>query len=143
MSKGNPMCIKYYSYKVEFTLRGAAHIHGVLWIDWKKFGSMEKKKTVYVIKAFEKIRNETNLSPENIQCLSEFADNFITCSLRDAETFKIVREVKIHHHTHTCRKYSTKCRFFFLRYPSVRTIIADLNTKLNESKENQVILMEK
>ena len=70
MSKGNPMCIKYYSYKVEFALRGAAHIHGVLWIDWKNFDSMERKKTVYVIEALEKIRNETSLGPENIQYLN-------------------------------------------------------------------------
>ena len=36
MSKGNPMSIKYHSYKVEFALRGAGHIHGVLWVDWDK-----------------------------------------------------------------------------------------------------------
>ena len=36
MSKFNPMCINYNSYKVEFVLQGAAHIHGVLWVDWEK-----------------------------------------------------------------------------------------------------------
>ena len=36
LSKGSPMAIEYYSYKVEFALRGAAHVHGVLWIDWKR-----------------------------------------------------------------------------------------------------------
>ena len=138
MCKGNPMRIKYYSYKVEFALRGAAHIHGVLWIDWKNFDSLENKKTKLVIDAFDKIRNEKSLSPENIQCLSEFADKIITCSLRDAATYKIVQQVQIHHHTHTCRKYSTKCRFFFPRYPSIRTIIAIPYTKLNESKEIQI-----
>ena len=30
------MSINYNSYKVEFAIRGAAHIHGVLWIDWEK-----------------------------------------------------------------------------------------------------------
>ena len=30
MNKASKLQIKYYSYKVEFTLRGAAHIHGVL-----------------------------------------------------------------------------------------------------------------
>ena len=33
MSQGNPMAIQYHSYKVEFALRGAGHVHGVLWID--------------------------------------------------------------------------------------------------------------
>ena len=56
MSKGNPMQIKYYSYKVEFALRGEAHVHGVLWIDWKKFNSMDKDKTLCVVDGFKKIR---------------------------------------------------------------------------------------
>ena len=40
MSKGNPMSIKYNSYKVEFALRGAGHIHGVLWVDWENFTAL-------------------------------------------------------------------------------------------------------
>ena len=43
MNPQNPMNIKYYSYKVEFAMRGAAHIHGVLWLDWKKFQSVHKE----------------------------------------------------------------------------------------------------
>ena len=33
MGKNNPLCVKYYKWRVEFQLRGAAHIHGVLWLD--------------------------------------------------------------------------------------------------------------
>ena len=33
MDKSNPMAVKYYSTKVEFQGRGAAHNHGVLWVD--------------------------------------------------------------------------------------------------------------
>ena len=33
MNKNNPMAVKYYSTKVEFQGRGAAHNHGVLWVD--------------------------------------------------------------------------------------------------------------
>ena len=41
MSKGSPMPIQYYSYKVEFALRGAGHIHGVLWMDWEQLMKSE------------------------------------------------------------------------------------------------------
>ena len=141
MSKGNPLCMKYYSYKVEFALRGAGHIHGVLWLDWKKFIVMGDRKK-FVEEAFEKIRDDLSLSPENLKALSEFADHFITCSLRDPSTNSIVREVQIHHHTKTCRKYSTKCRFYFPRYPSLRTIISVPYNKLLLTKENQCIRLE-
>ena len=30
MSKGSPMCVQYYNYRIEFQLRGAGHLHGVL-----------------------------------------------------------------------------------------------------------------
>ena len=33
MGKNEPMKVKFYNYRVEFQLRGAGHIHGVLWID--------------------------------------------------------------------------------------------------------------
>ena len=36
MDKSNPMAVKYYSTKVEFQGRGAAHNHGVLWVDINK-----------------------------------------------------------------------------------------------------------
>ena len=36
MGENNPMKIKYISYRVEFQGRGAAHIHGTLWLDMKE-----------------------------------------------------------------------------------------------------------
>lgn len=33
LNKCNPMHVEHYSYKVEFQGRGAAHYHGVLWLD--------------------------------------------------------------------------------------------------------------
>ena len=32
-AKSNPMCVKDWSYKVEFQQRGAGHIHGIIWLD--------------------------------------------------------------------------------------------------------------
>ena len=42
LSKGSPMAIKHYCYKVEFALTGAGHIHGVLWVDWEKCHAVPK-----------------------------------------------------------------------------------------------------
>ena len=53
MSSGNSMCIKYNSYKVEFALRGAGHIHGVLWVDWDKFLKIETSIANLVKEALE------------------------------------------------------------------------------------------
>ena len=98
MSSGNPMCIKYNSYKVEFALRGAGHIHGVLWMDWENFSfpqapyankekdmkenndetekgtkeKDEKYKKDNLIKAFEKIRNEVALNVEEKESITKF-----------------------------------------------------------------------
>ena len=36
MSKSTGLPVKYYSYRVEFQLRGAAHIHGTIWVDFEK-----------------------------------------------------------------------------------------------------------
>ena len=33
MGKHSPMKVQFYNYRVEFQLRGAGHIHGVLWCD--------------------------------------------------------------------------------------------------------------
>ena len=175
MSKGNPMCIKYNSYKVEFALRGAGHIHGVLWIDWESFsfpresqdqryrdcadettnesslddkkekdkkdGKKYKKHTL--IDAFEKIRNEETLEPNEKEIIAQFADLFITCSLKDPRTRKIVEEVQIHHHTKACRKYCPICRFFFPRFPSLNTIVSVPFHKLPGSREEQLEKLEK
>merc|ERR1712240_318525 len=36
----SPMHVKYYTYKVEFQVRGAGHIHGTLWLDIDKIEHM-------------------------------------------------------------------------------------------------------
>ena len=34
MNRNNTMHVLRYNYKVEFQMRGAGHIHGVLWVDF-------------------------------------------------------------------------------------------------------------
>ena len=124
MSKGNPMAIKYHSYKVEFALRGAGHIHGVLWVDWENFTAMPPTEVHDIKEAFRKIKADTPLNEDEKGALADLADNFISCSLKDPRTEEIVKLVNMHHHTKTCRKYGCTCRFHYPRFPSLRTLIS-------------------
>ena len=40
MSKMTAMCVKFYNFGVEVQMRGAGHIHGVLWVDLDEFLEM-------------------------------------------------------------------------------------------------------
>ena len=54
------MKVKYIIYRVEFLVRGAAHLHGTLWLDIKK---IEKDLIVEKWKeAFIKLWNDIALS---------------------------------------------------------------------------------
>jgi len=118
--KANPMNVKFYNYRVEFQMRGAAHIHGVIWVDFDALeGSFPGLKL-----AFTKFCEEKELSDEETAVTVAFIDKFITCSRQNKEVSNIVEEVQIHHHTKACRKYGTICRFSYPKYPSKRTIIA-------------------
>lgn len=140
MSKENPMNTNLFNYRVEFQARGAGHIHGVLWIDFEKKlpNGLDNK----IIKdAFNKFRHDDNLSAEEEMEVIKFIDTFVTCSSdkneaknllirecgnKDAVAEKavdIAKTVNEHKHNRTCRKYNTKCRFSYPKYPSTRTII--------------------
>ena len=124
MSKGNPLSIKYHSYKVEFALRGAAHVHGVLWIDWENINNIPKNEIGFIKKALQNIKDDIKLDDKELSAIVKFADSFISCSLKDPRTSDIVQSVNKHHHTKTCRKYGSECRFYFPRFPSIRTIVS-------------------
>ena len=73
--------------------------------------------------------------------MTKFIDTFVTCSSDKDEAKKllmrecgdkdavaekaadIAKTVNKHKHNRTCRKYNTKCRFNYPKYPSMRTII--------------------
>ena len=143
MSQGNPMNINYNSYKVEFALRGAGHIHGVLWVDWDSFDTLQKEKVELLKDAFKKIRNDEPIDKQHRQCISELADQFITCTLKNPRSKDIVELVQMHHHTNACTKYCTKCRFYYPRFPSLRTIVSTPFNKLEGSKDEQIETLEK
>ena len=129
-----------YSFNVS---RGAAHIHGVLWLN---FVELEKLSThngrlVKVNKSnpddcplkglstiFSKIKNDQKLEADEINVLAKFIDEFSTVSTHEGTVgeriVQQVQEVNIHHHTKTCYKKGSFCRFGFPRPPSPYTIIS-------------------
>ena len=70
---------------------------------------------------FKKLRHDGQLDYKDILCLRTFVDEFVTVSTNPEivgdDVAKIVNEVNKHHHTKTCRKRSSECRF---NYPKVR-----------------------
>ena len=77
---------------------------------------------------FQKLRNEDDLATEDLICLENFIDGFTTVSLNPnivgEDVAKLVMEVNVHHHTKTCRKYDSSCRFNYPRFPTPNTIVA-------------------
>ena len=140
MSKENPMNVKLFNYRVEFQARGAAHIHGVLWLDFEK--TFPQNLDGQVLKSvFQKFKNDENLEEAEEQEVIKFIDTFVTCTLDKEEAKKllirecgdkdavaakaveIARTVNKHRHNKSCRKYNTKCRFNYPKFPSVRTLL--------------------
>ena len=60
MGKGNPMNVKYYTYKVEFQDRGAGHIHGTLWLNMENIEQIQldtgERPFTKLTTAFQKFR---------------------------------------------------------------------------------------
>ena len=63
----------------------------------------------------------------------------VSCKIpEEDEKFKqVVEQVQTHHHTNSCRKYGTDCRYNFDRYPSRRTIIAGPLGDEKDEKEKE------
>ena len=128
------MAVQYYHDRVEFQARGHPHIHGLA---WSKMDKLETSITGLKL-AFQKLKQQQNLGSEDVQALRLFIDSSVSCS-RDqeemmrqftlsAEDVQVVidrvSQVNVHHHTKTCRKNGTECRFDIPRFPSKYTIVA-------------------
>ena len=86
MAPSNPMRVKYYHYRVEFQKRGAAHIHGVLWLDLELLESTFKGLT----SAMLKFKTQETLSKEEKAVVASFVDSCSTCG----EIEKSSREIE-------------------------------------------------
>ena len=123
---------------------GAPHVHGTLWLDWqslKKSTDFPHISMAEVEKCFKLIKVQEQLSSEQINELVKFADALVSCSLKSPRTSHIVSEVNIHHHTKTCRKHGSDCRFHFPKFPTIRTIISTPARILfpDESKRKEMV----
>lgn len=141
MHSSNPMHVNFYNYKVEFQMRGAPHIHGVLWLDLQ---AVERDELGHIITDTDvngettarlvfpgvndimmKIKHEQELFEEEKGILASFADKFVSVSLEDSSTVDIVKKVNVHRHSKTCFKHNPEqCRFHFPKFPTNETIIA-------------------
>ncbi len=93
--------------------------------------------------SLRKLHEGEDISKEEIATVTMFIDSFSTVSLHPAIVgdivAKIAQKVNRHHHTKTCRKYQTACRFKFPKLPSVKTIIAIPSSKnVTESEKKSL-----
>ena len=119
MGNNQPMHVKVYNYRVEFQVRGAGHIHGVLWLDTDALSKSFPGLDI----TFSKLKNNEKLTDSDKRSCTMFVDQFITVSLQN-DLKPIIEEVQIHRHSRSCRKYGTRCRFGYPRFPSKETILA-------------------
>ena len=81
-----------------------------------------------IVNAFRKLKDDESLDEEELECLEKFIDGFTTVSLNPNyvgnDVVDIVKSVNIHHHTRTCRKYDSSCRFNYPKLQTPKTIIA-------------------
>lgn len=90
---------------VEFQNRGSPHLHIFLWIeDAPNLATAEGKK-------------------QFPQFIDQYVSSQIPNKTQDIVMNNLVSTLQIHHHTETCRKGKSLCRFNFPRPPSVETKI--------------------
>ena len=145
--KNNPMKIKHISYRVEFQGRGAAHIHGTIWLDIKEIEKLPQFqegncRTGTLTEAFKKLRDDIKLTEAEKEAIVRLTDMFVSCSLNpdtiheDKEIGKkivrIIQEVNCHNCTGPCQKYGDKCKYGFPKYPLKETLVIDKNELLSE-----------
>ena len=123
-----------------FYYLGSPHVHGVLFLDIPRIVKAELEKGNQIFKHLEEAFAACAESrvPDNNEtsAIEAFVDKFMTCSLRNPSTRKIATTVQRHHHTFTCRKRSSKCRFNFPRFPSLYTQVAiPLRLRFGENDE--------
>ena len=132
--------------RTEFQARGNAHIHGAAWSNFKDLEYLYPGLKM----TFLKLKERKQLSCKDVKSLISFLQETITCTLsverlmkfglskKRAEFIcKVVQEVNLHHHTKTCRKFNTICRFKYPRYPSNFHIIAqEPSNKMSEEEKD-------
>ena len=110
MGSNSPMCIRRYSWKVEFQGRGSGHIHGTLWVNLKKIITYlepsqderdlenekdEESKQNELERAFKTLREGrmvTQMQPKQEEILIKFVDKISTCTLNPSSICEQIDE---------------------------------------------------
>ena len=78
--------------------------------------------------ALRRLHKSDEVTDEDLSLIVTFVDTYTTVSLHPAVVGPIVAaiaaKVNQHHHTKTCRKYQTVCRFNMPKLPSYETLVA-------------------
>ena len=148
------MVIKHLSYRVEFQGRGAAHIHGVLWLNIKEMEKSEifKEKGIdneILSEAFKKLRDDVKLTEDEKEAIVILTDMFVSCSLNPdtihenkelgKKLVEIIKSVNCHNCTRPCEKYGDKCKYGYPKFPLKKTLFIDKHgtSELTKNDENE------
>ena len=109
--------------------------------------------------AFKKFQTHEPLLSYEETAIINFVNRFTTCTLnassieemtrdpilkeKSAEVVDIVRCVNKHHHTKSCRKYETICRFGFAKFPIWKTLISKPSQLPKSEKEEMLVIYKK
>ena len=152
------MNVNIYSMRIEFQQRGAGHVHGTLWIQLQNLEKLirhssgrlvqemedgnDERPFTGITEAFDKLRTDKDLTEKELKALINFIEEFTTVSLHEntvgRNVAQIAREVNVHNHTKTCRKYNDVCRFNYPRFPTNETIIAKPLKGLKVEKDKMI-----
>ena len=94
--------IQDFKYRIEFQQRGSPHAHMLIWI-----------------------KDAPQVKDGNPKVVSQFVDQYITCSVPsdDEELAELVKTDQKHSHSAACRKPGKSCRFSFPRPPLDETTV--------------------
>ena len=94
--------------------------------------------------AFKKLRKNGKLVDDDTKALQKFIDEYTTVSIHENTVGKVVakiaQEVNKHHHTKTCRKHDTTCRFGYPRFPAPYTIIVTPCTANSPEEKDEILI---
>ena len=89
-------------YRIEMQHRGSCHVHMIIWI-----------------------KNAPSPARHSQKKLTKFIDKYITCELPKSQKDRELILRQRHHHSDTCTKHNTACRFHYPQPPMRRTVILE------------------
>ena len=173
MSKSNPMAVKYYSTKVEFQGRGAAHNHGVLWVDidrmelyveneknnWlnlndilasedSKSRTRIKNKIKVALKKIYSQNTSENARKTEKEYVQNFYKNFVQKNSDDIPGDKILKKFPLYGVVEAFKKFQTKEDLLPHEEAAIisftnKFTTCTLNKATIESKTNNSVLKER